>query len=71
MFAGRDQTVSKNSPDNYIERDIRWVAVYKPLITKMNAHLTVQWCKKKLRHWSTEMWLHPDELIFIVFLTSE
>lgn len=37
MFAGRDQTVSKNSPDNYIERDIRWVAVYKPLITKMNS----------------------------------
>lgn len=48
MFAGRDQTVSKNSPDNYIERDIRWVAVYKTLITKMNAHLTVQWCKKSL-----------------------
>lgn len=39
--------------DNYWGVNYSRVAVHKPLITKMNAHLRVQW---GLSHWSTEMW---------------
>lgn len=42
--------------DNYKEKDIILrFAVHKPFITKMNAHLRVQWCKHQ-RHQFTEVW---------------
>lgn len=47
------------------------VAVHKPLITQMNAHLRLQWCKKH-RCWSREVWrgkkkeaIFPRESSFI------
>ena len=48
------------------------VAVRKTLITQMNAHLTVQWCKNH-GHLSTEMWkkvIWSDESFFSIFSTS-
>jgi len=42
------------------------VAVHKPFITKINAHLRVQWCKNH-RHCPTEMW---GEMIWSFFLFS-
>jgi len=44
-------------------------AMHKALITKMNAHLRVHWCRNH-RHWSTEMWKKvtwSDESSFTMF----
>lgn len=56
VSAGHGQAVSKNSPST-IQREgyYREVPVHKTLISKMNAHLSAQWCKNQ-KHWSTEMW---------------
>uniref|UniRef100_A0A0E9WBT9 Transposase Tc1-like domain-containing protein n=1 Tax=Anguilla anguilla TaxID=7936 RepID=A0A0E9WBT9_ANGAN len=38
-------------PQLHREEHDSTVALHKPLITKTNAHLRVQWCKNN-RHWS-------------------
>uniref|UniRef100_A0A3B4XRT0 Transposase Tc1-like domain-containing protein n=1 Tax=Seriola lalandi dorsalis TaxID=1841481 RepID=A0A3B4XRT0_SERLL len=54
--AGRGQTVSARTVRRQLHREgYSKIAVQKPLITKTNAHLRVQWCKNH-QHWSVEMW---------------
>ena len=50
VSAARDQTVSARTAHPQLHRGgyFRRAAVHKALITKMNAHLRVQWCKKPL-----------------------
>lgn len=61
----------EQSVDNYMERDVI-AAVRKPLITKMKAHLRVEWCKNH-RHRSAETWKKvrwSDDSSFTVFPTN-
>lgn len=46
--AGRDRTVSARTvcPQLQSEGYYGGVAVHKPLITQMSAHLRLQWCKE-------------------------
>lgn len=56
VSAGRGQTVSARRVCRQLCREGNSeVAVHKPLVTKTNAHLRVQWCKNH-QHWSAEMW---------------
>ena len=73
--AEQDPSVSARTACRQLHREGYYsrFEMHKPLITKMNAHLRVQWCKNHT-HWSTEMWkrgIWSDESSFTIFSTSE
>lgn len=66
-----DQTASANAicPQLHREKCYSRALVHKPLITKENDHLGVQWCENP-RHWSIEKWktvIRSDESSFSIF----
>lgn len=72
VSAGCADRQREQSINNYTERRYHSrVAVHEPLITKMNAHFRVQWCKIH-RQWSTEGRKWSDEMshLFMMFQTS-
>lgn len=68
--AGRNPTVHKQQCGSYTMRCVVF-ALFKPLITLMNAQSGVQWCKNQ-KHWSTEVWedVIRYESSFAIFSSS-